>query len=793
MNDLKFAIRMLFRKPAGVLIIIATLALLIGGAGLALGFIQHEVSAWNPFPKSNKMVRLWRLDRERPEDDFPAGIYADLKKEIKGLEHIAAIRYANPQIMTGVGQPSRITPWQVSAAAFDITGISPQLGRVFTAEEEHSGSVSPIVLSNELWEEKFASKPDVLGQSITLDGKPHTIIGVMPAGLERNALFYACDAWLPGNFESTAKPRQRVTIVGRLKHGTSLKQLHAEISTVTPPIEKAFNDAWDYSAGIAKAQPFSISKDFQKIEVPMAIIATAIPLFVLLIACFNIANILLARMLGRRKEFAVRSSLGAARPRLIRQLLIESVVIAVAGAFAGMLCGGWIANLGEAKGFPIEFSHNVFLAMFALAIVIGLFSGWIPSLRATGGDLNGALKSGESGSRENRRFRGFLVMGQVAMATALCISAGLLVRSYTNRKNFDPGFDVSHMLTASVYHSGKKAYEKSDARRLWTQQTEDLIAEIPGVEEVAISSTRPVERWPISLGFRHASDPDTKRNERIRVTTVSPNYFDMVNVPILRGRGIEDSDRVTDESVALINQRFAQMHFPGQDPVGKQIHLNIEGNPNLTIIGIVPDRRNLGRRENLGAELYLSTVQYSPKWASTSFLIKTRAEPSQFSDAVHGAMRSVDPALPVNRPRTLQRRIDSAVSRDIEGLYAVAGISAFGLLMAVLGIYGIISHFVVARTREVGVRMALGASRAAVRNLILRQGMKLVIAGLISGAFMAGGITIGLQELLYGVQSFDPATYSTVAAAIALTALIAAIFPARKAAQVQPMEALRHD
>ncbi len=793
MNDLKFAIRMLFRKPGGVLIIIATLALLIGGAGLALGFIQHEMSAWNPFPKSNDMVRLWRLDRERPEDEFPAGIYADLKKEITGLEHIAAIRYANPKNMTGVGQPVRVTTWEVSASAFDVAGISPKLGRVFTADEERSGEVSPIVLSHELWEEKFGSKKDVIGKTITLEDVPLTIIGVMPDGLEMNAMFYAADAWMPGNFESTAKPRERVIIVGRLKSGTSLKQLQAEIAAIAPPIEEAFKKTHDYSAGLAEARPYLISKSFDHVEVPMVIIAIAIPLFVLLIACFNIANILLARMLARRKEFAVRSSLGAARSRLIRQLLIESVVIAIAGAVTGMLCGGWIGNLGEAKGLPIEFSANVFAAMFALAVVIGLFAGWLPSLRATGGDLNSALKSGESGSRENRRFRSILVMGQVAMATALCIAAGLLVRSYLNRKNFDPGFEVANLVNASVYLSGNKAYEKSDAKLLWTQQARERITEIPGIEEVGISSTPPIDRSPISLSFRHRDEPDSSRGQRIRVSLVSPNYFDMVNVPILRGRAIENTDSVTDEGVALVNQRFAQMHFPGQDPVGKQIRLGNVEKPNLTIIGIVPDRRNLGRRENLGAELFLSANQYSPRWASINFLVKTRAEPSQFTDAIHRAMRSVDPALPINHPYTMQRRIERTVSRDVEGIYAIAGISVFGLLMAVLGIYGIITHFVVARTREVGVRMALGASRAAVRNLILRQGMKLVVAGLILGAAIAGGVTIGLRELLYGVPSFDPPTYLTVAAVIALTALLAGVFPARKASQVQPMEALRHE
>lgn len=793
MNDLKFAIRMLFRKPAGVAIIIATLALLISGAGLALGFIQHETNVWVPFPKSKEIVRLWRFDHKKPEQEFPAAVYAGLKDQVTGLEHIAAIKYDNPKIMTGVGLPTRVTTWKVSAAAFEVAGIQPLLGRVFTAEEERSGEVSPIVLSYELWEEKFGNKKDILGQTITLEDQPRTIIGVMPDGYEYNSMFYAADAWIPGNFESAARPKEQVSIIGRLKPGTTSKQLQAEVAAIAPPIEKAFKQNHDYAAGIATARPYPIDKTFRTAEVPAVVIVTAIPLFVLLIACFNIANILLARMLARRKEFAVRSSLGAARPRLVRQLLIESVVIAVAGALVGMIFTFWFRDFAEARGLPVEFSRLVFVAMLALAIVIGLFAGWIPSLRATGGDLNSALKSGESGSRENRRFRSFLVTGQVAMATALCIAAALLVRSYVNRKNFDPGFDVANLLHASASHSNNKAYEKSDARLLWTKQAKERISEIAGVEEIGVSSTAPVDRWPISLSFRHRDEPDSSRGQRIRVTLVSPNYFDMVNVPILRGRPIEDTDRRGTESVALVNQRFARMHFPNQDPVGKQIRLGIKEKPNLTIIGIVPDRRNLGRRENLGAELYLSANQYAPKWASVSFLIKTRADPGQVTDQVHRAIRSVDPALPTYRPYPIRQRMDRTAARDVEGIYAVAGISAFGLLMAILGIYGIISHFVVARTREVGVRMALGASRAAVRNLILRQGMKLVTAGLVVGATIAGGITIGLRELLFGVPSYDPATYLTVAAAIALTALLAGIFPARKAARIQPMEALRHD
>ncbi|UCF17752.1 MAG: ABC transporter permease, partial [Phycisphaerales bacterium] len=393
---------------------------------------------------------------------------------------------------------------------------------------------------------------------------------------------------------------------------------------------------------------------------------------VLLIACFNVANILLARMAARRKEMAVRSALGAGRWRLIRQLLTESVLLAFCGGLFGLLGATWIAGWAAAKGVPTQFNSVVVAGISAATLAIGLAVGWVPAWRAAHGDLVKDLKEGggsASGGLERHRLRSFLVAGQVAMATVLCISAGLLVQTYLNKKHFDPGFETRNLLSVSVSLS-QSAYKTPDRRLLYCEQVLERIRAVTGVEEVGVCSTAAFDRLVFPMSFRLENDGDQwwKRGRRVNLSIVSPNYLKMVNVPVLRGRALTDADRRGSAPVALVNQSFVEQFFALTDPIGRQFGLRVEDRDQwFTIVGIVPDQRNLGIEEDLGAEAYLAHRQVAPRWASYFFLARTKAAPGPLGDAIRQAVRSVDNNQPVSNPFTAESRMEEARRRDVQG------------------------------------------------------------------------------------------------------------------------------
>jgi putative ABC transport system permease protein len=789
---------MLWKRPGGTIVIICTLGLVIGALSLVLGVIQHERSAWVPFPDADHLVRLWRIRKQKPLPRFSASVYAELRQRVQGLESIAAIGGSKSYVLTGHGEPKLLSGHRVTASAFEVIDIRPVLGRTFSPEDERTGEERLVVLSYETWQTIFDGAESIISDSIILNEEPHTVVGVMPEGYGRNALFYGIDIWLPGNFGSAAHARDIIEIVGRRKKGVTQSQLQAELDVVAPPIVKNYPLARSLGESFGGVKAFSIDRQFGRVEVGAVIFVTMIPLFVLLIACFNVANILLARMAARRKEMAVRSALGAGRWRLIRQLLTESVLLALCGGVFGLLGATWIASWAAAKGVPTQFSSVVLVGISAATLAIGLAVGWVPARRATSGDLVKDLKEGggsASGGLERHRLRSFLVTGQVAMATVLCISAGLLVQTYLNKKRFDPGFDTSNLLSVSVFLR-QSAYKTPDRRLLYCEQVLERIRAVTGVEEAGVCSTAAFDRSVFPMIFRLDNDGDQwwKHARRVHLSIVSPNYLKMVNVPVLRGRPLTDADRRGSAPVILVNQSFVDQFFAQTDPIGRQFGLRVEDRDQwFTIVGIIPDRRNLGREEDLGAEAYLAHRQVAPRWASYFFLARTRAAPDLFGDAIRHAVRSVDNNQPVSNPFTVESRMEKARHRDVQGTQAVVAIGLFGLIMAVLGIYGVVSNSVVERTHELGVRIALGAGQGDILRFVVKQGMKLALLGLAVGVVLTVGTTFGMSQLLFGVSTLEPSTYLLVSLIFAGTAFVASLLPARKAAKVDPIMALKYE
>ncbi len=791
---------MLWKRPGGTIVIICTLGLVIGALSLVLGVIQHERSAWLPFPDADHLVRLWRISKQTQGATFPASVYAELQRRVQGLESIAVLGSSGPYVLTGRGERRSLYGQRVTASVFKVTDVQPVLGRTFSPEEEQTGEERLVVLSYGTWQTVFDRAESIIGDSIRLNEELYTIVGVMPKGYGQNVLFYGIDIWLPRNFGSPARAGDWVPIIGRRKKGVTQSQLQAELDVIVPPILKAYAASQNRTRSFGSVSVFSLDKQFGRVDAGAVVFITIIPLFVLLIACFNITNILLARMAARRKEMAVRSALGAGRSRLIRQLLIESVLLALCGGLFGLLGATWISGWAAAKGLPTQFSSVVLGGVLAITFAIGLAVGWLPAWRATRGDLVKDLKerSGSaSGGVERHRLRSFLVAGQVAMATVLCISAGLLVQTYLNKKRFDPGFETKNLVSVSVYlRQSESAYEIPKRRLLYCEQALERIRTVVGVEEVGFCSTATIDRFVLHMEFRLENDGDqSKRNRRVNLSVVSPNYLKMVNVPVLRGRPLTDKDRRGSGLVALVNQSFVEQFFTETDPIGRQLGLNVEERDQwFTIVGVVPDRRNLGSKEDLGAEVYLSHQQVATR-SEYFFLARTKAAPVLFSDAIRQAVLSVDNSQPVSKPFTVESRLKQrkAIRGNIKRTQAMVAIGLFGLIMAVLGIYGVVSNSVVERTHELGVRMALGASQGDILHFIVKQGMKLTLLGLGVGVVLAVGTTFSFSRLLFGVGTLEPTIYLLVSLILAGTAFVASLLPARKAAKLDPMVALKYE
>lgn len=797
MNDLRFAFRQLLKHPAGTAIILVTLALVIGTMSLVLGVIQHERSRWMPFPDPHQLVRLWRVNKDRPREEFPAAVYTEAARAIQGLASIAAIGGSSTEILTGEGEPRSLAVESVTASAFDVGGFQPILGRVFTSQEEDSGNEQLIVLSHDAWHSVFAGEESVIGKVIRLNNLPCTVIGVMPLAFEHNALFYGIDVWKPLNLGSPSRARTWIRIVGRRKQEVPASALNAEVQAVLPHILAVHAASVGWETDDASATTLPLDKRPGNKNAAELITGVTIPAFVLAIAAFNIANILLGRMLTRRHEFAVRFSLGARRARVIRQLLTESVLLSFIGASFGLLGAIWISRVAAANGINSEFSPAVLGLTVIAAAVIGIAVGWLPAMRSTRGGLATDLKefggAGAVGGTGRHRLRNFLVMGQVAMATSLCISAGLLVRGYLRKQQFDPGFDASQFI--SVYATlNREVYDQPDERLIYREQALERLRNLPGVEDAAFSSDRTVDRYPFPTGFFLEGQRTWQQGQRVSVTIVSPNYFEMIDVPVLNGRGLGETDRRGAPGVALVNQAFVARYFPNEDPIGKRIGVHLETERDwLAIVGIIPDRPNLGNKSDIGPEAYLCAKQFAPEWSSNLFVARTQPNPIVLRDMYRNAVVSVDRSVPVGNPITLDSRIERAVQRNISGTQAIGAIGLFGLAMAIVGIYGVIGYSVTERTRELGIRMALGADRKDTLGMIVRQGMRYVLTGLGVGLTLAAATTFGMEDLLYGTHPLDPPTYTTVGSIVLLSALAAILLPASRAVHIKPMEALRYE
>jgi predicted permease len=857
LQDLRFGVRMLVKSPAFTLAAILSLAIGIG-ANTALFSVVNAV-LWRPLPYPNAeqlvLVGEWGL----------AEVFAGLKQTQRAFDGLAGWK-PRDYMLTGHGGPAHLKGQRVTLEFLPLLGVTPQIGRAFVAEEFQPGRDQVALISHRLWQSRFGGDPQIIGQSLTLDQQRYTVVGVTPPRFE---FFPEADLLTP--MPLTAKeirdPDYHLEIVARLKPGLTLEQARQEMARIAPDLKQQRNALIQRPAqrtagqeGEAAVLPFDAKRELRlqplrellvkDFRLTLLVIWGVVG-FVLLIACANVANLMLARAANRQKEFAIRAAIGAGRARLARQLLTESVLVAGVGGALGLLCAylgvqallkanpailpqlseaaamATIPRLGEVaiNGWALAFN-------FGLTLLTGALFGLAPALQFSRPDVHYALKEGALVSARGFRFglrrgtQSLLVVGEVALALVLLAGAGLLIRSLWRLQQIDPGFNAYKLLSMQLEFPASRYHNDAQVMSFVTDLNQRLAA-LPGVESVGVADSLPLS--PVgsfsSIFIEGKADlkarPDDLKGysgPSAFYSRVSPGYFHTMGIPVRQGRDFGMQDRRGSLPVAIINEEMAQRYWPGENPLGKR--LIADGAAWLTVVGVVGNVRRLALEDQPKPELYMPSLQppqfnwntikeknvqgagiltiliptaTQGKAGHVSLMVRTSVRPEAMADAVRKTVWSLDPDQPILQLRTMQARLDEIYAPRRFNMLLFGVFALVALLLGAVGIYGVLAYAVTQRTHEIGIRMALGAKRRDVLWLIVRQGLALTLVGVALGLVAALALTRVIQNLLYEVSATDPATFAGIALLLISVAFIASFIPARRATKVDPLTALRHE
>jgi putative ABC transport system permease protein len=802
LNDIRYAVRNLVKRPAFTIIAAITLALGIGANTAIFSSVYALLLKPLPFPELDRVVAVWDSYPSKGvlRNEVAMANYLDWKAQNQSFEQLALYSWWSTNF-TGLDAPERIQGMTVTANFFDALGVKPIMGRNFTAEENEPGKDKVIVVTHNLWQRRFGGDPNIIGKTITLDSVAATIVGVLP---EKFA--YPANAELYGPIEISAKlaaNRQfnSYYVVGRLKPGASIQSAQADIDNITARLEQQYPQT---NTG-SRATVFAIVADtVRKYEIGLWIGMAAVG-FVLLIACANVANLMLARASGRQKEIALRAALGATRWRIVRQLLIESSVVALFGGALGVLVAVWgidalrAANPGDAAKFAPgwhELGINLTVLMFTIALSLfsGLLFGLAPALQVSKPNLNDALKEGiRQSSGRSHRLRSSLVVAEVALSLVLLVGAGLFFRSFVTVFKTDPGFNPENVLTMGLILPSSK-YTDEPQRAAFYNDLVRRVKTTAGVQSAAAVNFLP-------LGGSNASDaylvegesepaPGSENMGRYRVCT--PDYFTTMQIPILKGRAFTEQDKPSALPVVIVNETLARKHWPGQDAIGKRIRFNvpIDRAPWMEVVGVIKDVKHELTLE-VTPEYYLPYEQ--DIWRSMVIVARTSVDPASLAGSIRENVWAFDKDQPVFDLRTMREVRSLSVGLQQFNSMMIGIFAAVALLLASIGIYGVMSFAVTQRTREIGIRMALGARKTDVLRLVVANGMRLALLGLAIGLAASWALTRFISSLLFGVEPTDPLTFGAVSVCLLLAAFLACYLPARRATKVDPLEALRYE
>jgi putative ABC transport system permease protein len=792
------AFRQMKRNPGFFAVALTALALGIGANTAIFSAVEGVLLHPLPYADPSRLVMVWEdasylgFSRNTPA----AANYVDWRAQNQVFRDMAAMRYSN-SAFNGDRAPEQALGRRVTPNFFDVLGVQPVVGRPFTAEEDATKQ-KVVVLSDALWQRRFGGNPAVVGRSILMDGEATTVVGIMPS-----SFFFPdhqTDYWIPASFtpeDLARRTRHNLEVVARMKQGVTRERAQRDMEVIAKRLELQYPDT---NANIG-AVVVPIRENFAGDTATGLWVLQIAAVFVLLIACSNLANLLLARAAGRRREIAVRVALGASRGQIAAQLITESLLLSVGGGVAGLvvgrLCWSMFRNLVPSQIAGNGFLLNAPVLMFtaAISILAGVFFGIVPALRATDVSLQESLKEGARAgeSRGGMRLRDTLVVAQFAMAFALLVGASLMIETLWNLRRVDLGFRSDHLLTMGVPLPDTK-YNSNEKLRAFYQDVLDRTRTLPGVKNVGFGSDVPFTSIGDTEGYAIEGAPPTlpgQDNDAL-YREVTAGYLETIGGTLESGRLLEDRDIESGQPVVVINEFLAKRHWPGVDPVGKRLKLTGSKEPWRTVVGVVKDIRERGLLLDMKPAVYVPVNQVDRPGADY-LVARTSEEPAGMVNALRGAVWAVDADRPVAFIRTMDQLMEENVA-DRERPMTLLGIFAgLALVLACIGVYGVLAYSVAQRTREIGVRMALGARPLDVTRMILGRGLRLSAIGLIAGAALAGSLGVLLRTLLFGVTPAAPLVYSGTAASLMIVALAACVVPAQRAARVDPMVALRHE
>ncbi|MGD0306308.1 MAG: ABC transporter permease [Candidatus Acidiferrales bacterium] len=804
-QDLRYALRTLAKEPGFTIVAILTLALGIGANTAIFSLIDSVLLNPLPYKEQARLISISAGDREGGTTGIPVSFtkFQALQQQSKTLESTSAF-YQTTMNMTGSGEPQTINANRVNADFFHTLGVAPVMGRDFLQAEDQIGGANVAILSNGFWRGEFNSDPNVLGKTLVLDGNATTIVGVMPRSFDFPFQQPQPDVWLPRVFDILGlRPEQLrmgagfLSLIVRLKAGQTMAEAQAEADAISENYAKAYPgnaDAAKHSLDMT-----SLTDNLVGAVRPSLFVLLGAVGFVLLIACANVASLLLTRATAREKEMSIRQSLGATRARLTRQLLTEGLVLAFAGGLVGVVVAAVTMPLlraGAGNKVPrldeIHLNGFVLLASFALCVVTGVVFGLAPAVQVADRDLHDTLKEGRATTAGgSARARQAMVIAEVAVALLLVTGAGLLIRSFLNLMHVNPGFD-SHGVTTFPVSLPTTKYATLPQRAEFFRQALEKIETIPSVESAGAVTYMPMTGTARYVFFC----PEGRvcegigKDPIISMKAVSEGYFAAMRIPLLRGRVFTKADIDGAPQVVIINQTVAEKYFPGQDPVGKTLQNSRDKIP-LQIVGVVADAKINSLSAPKFEEMYRPYIQ--APWMVMTFVVRSNGAQQPLVAAVREQIRSIDPDLPVSDVQSLDHLVSDSVGQPRLLTALVGAFAVFALVLAAIGIYGVMAFSVSHRMREMGIRMALGAAPGDIVRLVVGQGMRLVFAGIVIGFVASLWLTKFLASQLFGTQPKDPATFALVALGLALVALAACLIPARRAMRVDPMVALRYE
>jgi putative ABC transport system permease protein len=797
--DARYAARRLLATPAFTAITVLTLALGIGATTAIWSAVNAVLFRSLPYPGANRMVTVWDYASDGGRLETTYGTYRELVARTRAFDAIAVYKVWQPTA-TGPAEPERLEGQRVTAGYFRTFGVAPVLGRDFTADDDRETGANVIILSDALWRRRFGGDPSVIGRAVTLSDQQHVVIGVMPAGFQ-SVLAPSAELWAPLQYDMQQGRAwgHHLRMVARLHAGASLDGGSRDIATIAAnPVPEFSRVPWaSLSDGLIVT---SLQGDVTRSVRPALLAILGAVALVLVIVCVNVTNLLLARGAQRRGEFAVRTALGASRGRLVRQLLTESLLIAALGGLLGMAVAvvgvGAIVRLSPAE-LPRVATIGVDGAAFAFGLVvstvIGLIFGCVPALQAVRSDPSVDLqRASRRTAGNNRRTRSALVVAEVALALLLLVGSGLLLRSIARLLDVSAGFDASGVLTMQVQTAGRRFSDPTTATRFFTDAL-DAVRRAPGVTSAALTSQLPLSGDADLYGVHFDPSPEDDPGEargsfRYAVT---PGYFETMRIPLRRGRVLDDRDRADAPLAVVISESIARRRLRGVDPIGRR--LKIGGSALYTVVGVVGDIRQLSLALSDADAVYITPQQWMFVDNAMSLVVRGRGDPASLVSPVRSAVWSVDKDQPVVRVATMDALLAASAADRRFALTLFEAFALAALVLAAAGIYGVLAGSVIERTREIGVRSALGASRRDIVSLVLGQGLRLTGFGVAIGLVAAFYASQALASLLFGISRLDPVTYGGVVILLGVTAVIACAIPAWRASRVDPVTAIRSD